>query len=64
MAVPWLQSAVYPPTRPKLQAGLTKREVDADYERFESARRRPFDPSGLPYGPSKRLNRNGRPKEV
>ena len=64
MAVPWLQSAVYPPTKPRLQRGLTKAEVDADYERFESARKRPFDPPRMAYGPSKRLDRNGRPKEV
>lgn len=40
MAVKWLQSAVYPPSQPRLQTGLTPAEVDADYRRLEAALRR------------------------
>jgi hypothetical protein len=42
MAVKWLQSAVYPPAQPKLQTGLERAEVDADYARLEVALKRPF----------------------
>jgi hypothetical protein len=40
MAVKWLQSAVYPPPQPKLQTGLNRDEVDADYARLQAALRR------------------------
>jgi hypothetical protein len=40
MAVKWLQSAVYPPAQPKLQTGLNRDEVDADYARLQAALRK------------------------
>jgi hypothetical protein len=40
MALKPLQSAHYPPTEPKLQTGLTKAELDADYRRLETALRK------------------------
>ena len=46
MAVKWLQSAVYPPARPKLQTGLDRAELDEDYRRLEVALRRMEHPDG------------------
>ena len=41
MALKPLQSAVYPPAEPKLQTGLTRREIEADIEVLEHFRRTP-----------------------
>jgi hypothetical protein len=41
MAVKWLQTAVYPPSQPRLQTGLTRAEVDADVRRLERFRQTP-----------------------
>jgi len=37
VALKWVQSAHYPPAKPKLQTGLNKAETDADYRRLQAA---------------------------
>ena len=46
MAVKWLQSAHYPPAAPKRQTGLTRAELEADYQRLEQALRKMEQPDG------------------